>query len=1152
VRYDFGQAAMRTPLLRSLLAVIRTVVLLVATVLVGCGGRSDEGSWLPSSLDTDAGVRHDAGVDSGTNDAAKDAPHDGTVADAPSDAPSDAHLALVSLDVTPPLSTLVIGTNVALTATGHYSDGTTADVTALALFTSSSASVATVTGHTVTAAGAGSAVITASLGGVTAVAKIQVSAATITAVSVTPASATTGIGGVVTFSAVAALSDGTHQDVTSSAAWSLSDATVASISFGVAKGLAAGTTSVKASIGSVGGTAKLSVTGATLVSIALTPTNPVEPMRVAVPFQATATYDDQSIADVTATAAWTSSDASIVSIATSGGSATTLAPGTSIITATVGSVSGSTTVTVTAAKLTAIVVTPAATTLAIAGTQQLTATGKYDDGTTPDLTASVTWTSSAAGTASVSNAQGSQGLATALAAGTATVTATLGAVSGSATITVTPATLKTVVITPATASIPIGTALAFVAKGTYSDGSTIDVTTSATWSTKDANIATISNAAGSNGTATGMAAGTTTVQTSLDGVTATASLTVTQATLQTIAVKPANTSLVVGVKQSMTATGTYSNGSQVDLTTTAVWTTANVAIASVSNASGAQGQLTAVGAGTTTVTATASGIAGSTAVTVTEPAASQLVISPTAPSSPTGQRVQFTATVIYTNNTQRNVTMQATWSSSKTSVATINRTGQATTVAAGTTTITATYGGMTATTTLTVSAAVVTQIQVTPINPSFPVGTVQQFQATAIYSDNTSQAVTGQATWTSTKTAVATVTTNGPNRGRVTAVAAGTAQIQASWQGITGSSTVTVTAAVPVSISVSPAAVTVAVGSTRQYAAALIYSDGTSTDVTAQATWTSSAPTVASVSTARGSKGQAKALSAGTATIQAAYQGLTGSGTMTVSAATVVSIDLSPPSPSVPKGVPVSLTATANLSDGTTQNVTGGATWVSSNSAVAQVSDTAGSKGLVTSLGVGQAAITATWSGVSGKTTVTVTSASLVTVQVTPFAPLLPVGFATPFQATGIYSDNTTLDLTLLASWTSSAPAIAAVSDAAGTKGLVTPLAAGGATVTATYQGVPGTDKVTVTTATLKAIAVSPAVTKVAVQGLAVFTATGTFSDGSQLDVTNYVTWLSSGDAIASVSNAFGSRGVAKALSVGTVTITAVRGVQGTAQLTCY
>src|SRR6266702_2833682 len=78
------------------------------------------------------------------------------------------------------------------------------------------------------------------------------------------------------------------------------------------------------------------------------------------------------------------------------------------------------------ATLVSIGVTPANPNLPQGLTRQFTATGTYSDIRTQDLTTQVAWSSSAAGVATISNAGGSQGLATSVAAGTTTITATLG------------------------------------------------------------------------------------------------------------------------------------------------------------------------------------------------------------------------------------------------------------------------------------------------------------------------------------------------------------------------------------------------------------------------------------------------------------------------------------------------------------------------------------------------------------------------------------------------------------------------------------------------------------------------------------------------------------------------------------------------------
>ncbi len=98
--------------------------------------------------------------------------------------------------------------------------------------------------------------------------------------------------------------------------------------------------------------------------------------------------------------------------------------------------------------LTSIAVTPANATLAAGATQQYTATGTYSDSSTQNLTSQVTWASSNTAAATIN----STGLATAVAAGTTTILATLGSVSGSTGLTVTPGPL-----TITTTALPVAT-----------------------------------------------------------------------------------------------------------------------------------------------------------------------------------------------------------------------------------------------------------------------------------------------------------------------------------------------------------------------------------------------------------------------------------------------------------------------------------------------------------------------------------------------------------------------------------------------------------------------------------------------------------------------------------------------------------------------
>src|SRR5439155_2357122 len=144
--------------------------------------------------------------------------------------------------------------------------------------------------------------------------------------------------------------------------------------------------------------------------------------------------------------------------------------------------------------------------------------------------------------------------------------------------------------------------------------------------------------------------------------------------------------------------------------------------------------------------------------------------------------------------------------------------------------------------------------------------------------------------------------------------------------------------------------------------------------------------------------------------------------------------------------------ATGIYSDLTTQDLTGPVTWSSSDPLVATISDAAGSLGLGTSVAPGHTTIAASLGGISGNTSLTVTAASLVSIEVTPASPSIALGTAQAFTATGTYSDSTTQDLTDRVTWSSSNPLVATIGNALGLLGLGTSVAAGQTTIAATFE----------------------------------------------------------------------------------------------------
>jgi trimeric autotransporter adhesin len=542
------------------------------------------------------------------------------------------------------------------------------------------------------------------------------------------------------------------------------------------------------------------------------------------------------------------------------------------------------------ATLASISVTPANPQMAILSEMQFIATGIFTDQSTLDITPYVTWATSDESVAVVSNAAASKGLATSMATGSITISASLAGITASTPVTVTPAKLVSIAVTPVNLGIARGTSQQFTAMGTYSDNTTQNLTVSATWSSSDPAVASISNASGTQGLAAGRDIGSATITASFDGKSGTASLTVTPATLVSLSVDPTNPSIALGLGRQFTATGIYSDTTTQNLTASATWNSSDPAVATISNSvastAGPKGMATSVATGATTITASLDGFTGTTLLTVTPATPVLLTITPADPSIALGTSRQFTATGIFSNATTLIVTASVAWYSSDAGVAQISNaagsTGLATSVATGATTITAALSSISGTTMLIVTPATLVSLAVTPVTPSIARGTGRQFTATGTYSDGSKQNVTTSVAWRSSDAAVASISNAPASQGFATSFAEGTAVITAATGSLSDSTTLTVTPATLASIAVTPANTSLGRGTTRQFTAMGTYSDNTAQDLTTSATWISSGPAVATISNAAGSQGLATAVANGQSTITASSGRVSGSTAVTV------------------------------------------------------------------------------------------------------------------------------------------------------------------------------------------------------------------------------------------------------------------------------
>lgn len=601
-------------------------------------------------------------------------------------------------------------------------------------------------------------------------------------------------------------------------------------------------------------------------------------------------------------------------------------------------------------------------------------------------------------------------------------------------------------------------------------------------------------------------------------------------TLVSIAVATTTPSIAPTTTAQFTATGKFSDNSTQNLTTSVSWTSSSPAVATISNTSGTKGVATGVSGGATTITASSGSVSGTGTLNVSSATLNSLTVTPTSPSIDVGTQQQFTATGNFSDGTEQDISNLATWSSSATNVAGVtSNSGLATGKNQGTTTITATFGSASAHATLTVTLANLVSIGVKPEAATIAKQTTQQFTVTGTFSDGSTRNLTNQVTsWTSSATAVATVAPSG----LVSGLTPGSATITANVGSVSDSTLLTVSNATLSSIAVAPSGASLQPNAKLNFTAVGTFSDSSTQNLTGQVTWSSDNTAAATVSNLSGTKGVVKGVAAGTANIIAAMLGVTGSSPVIVTSAVLTSIKVSTTgAPFTAPAGQVQYMATGTYSDGSTQNLTTAVTWISSNPAVATITQ----NGLATGQGAGSTTITATQNSVVGTTELAVTASKLVSVSVTSPNSSSKLASQTSVQlkATGTFEDGTTQDLTDSATWTSSDATVATVSS---TNGVVRGVAPGTATIRAVFGSVPaGTINLTVTNATLATMAVTPPSVSITLGKSQQFTATGSFNDGSTQVLTTFADWSSSNAGVAVVSNF----GLATSSGKGTTTIKA-------------
>jgi hypothetical protein len=166
-----------------------------------------------------------------------------------------------------------------------------------------------------------------------------------------------------------------------------------------------------------------------------------------------------------------------------------------------------TTAELTVVPLGSLTVAPHLTSVALGATTPFTAQATSQDGSTSvDVTTLAAWSSGDTSVATVSNAAGSQGVATgiALSAHPVPIRATFEGLTDTASLNVVSPSLVSISVTPNPTTLLGEGTIQLTATGTFTDTSTQDLTQNVVWSSSNATVATVSNDSGSRGVVTGV------------------------------------------------------------------------------------------------------------------------------------------------------------------------------------------------------------------------------------------------------------------------------------------------------------------------------------------------------------------------------------------------------------------------------------------------------------------------------------------------------------------------------------------------------------------------------------------------------------------------------------------------------------------------
>lgn len=723
-----------------------------------------------------------------------------------------------------------------------------------------------------------------------------------------------------------------------------------------------------------------------------------------------------------------------------------------------------------AATLQSITLSPQTVSLEAGRTQVFTATGRYDDGSTANVSQQATWTVSNAGVAIVVDFQPYKGLVTTVAAGTTRVTATItlatGTIRGSASLTVTEGDLVSITTKPTTKSLEVGQTSQFKATALYVDESTDDVTKEVTWSSTDPSVASVSNDAATKGLVTAHKVGTATIY-ALDeasGISNSDGATTVRAQVSHLSFDPPKVTMGKGMTFPLRVYANRVDGTRSQITDEVEFSVVPTGVIQIGT--GAQaGVVTPLANGEVTISAFDPKRKLSTSTSGTDGRLSVrgrlvgLQVQPDPMRVTVGELKNARAIGLLSSGKVTNDLRRiAQWSVVDSSVASVGNTaldiGEVKGKKSGKTTLRATYAGFQSEETD--NLVVLGNLQSVDLEIGdglVPLNEEMELKARGTYEGGIELNISDRCSWAVTNTLIAEVDNavaevDGDGKGFVKGKKTGQTTVSVNCDGKRSAKQISVIGTLT-GVEMDPEAYDATALEDKKFHLWGQYTGGAQKDLTKLAEWSSSNTQVASVDNVL-DKGNVTAIATGSATITAKYKTLQATGQLTVGAG-LVSMFVVPDVKTVRGSDYVKLSAKGKNADDEIIDVTKRVVWSSTNEQIARVSNREGEQGLAFGGGKeGNAQIVASLPGTSFVARADITTSCLLTkLKLVRDTTPIPAGEARRIKARGTFCDGSTRIISQSVVFSSSNPAVLLVSNDPKAYGVLTAIAPGTATISA-------------------------------------------------------------------------------------------------------